>query len=62
MPDSVTFGCPAPRLGLDLASLRSAPALASSFAQLGSSCRKKLDLEIQFSELLNPLIGMSRTP
>ena len=34
MPDSFTFGCPAPRLGLDLASLSSVLARDAGFAQL----------------------------
>ena len=56
MPDSVTFGCPAPRLGLHLASLSTVLVRDACFARLGLlevyiGVRGKLT-EVQFPELL----------
>ena len=50
VPDSVNFGCPAPRLGLDLASLSSAllRVAASLCSDSISVCSGKLDFEVQF--------------
>ena len=62
MPDSFTFGCPAPRLGLDLAQPSSALLATLSLLRfkLYICVREKLT-EVQFLELLKPL-RMSRTP
>ena len=62
MPDSFTSGCPAPRLGLDLAQPSSALLRDARFAvlKLYIGVREKLT-EVQFLELLKPL-RMSRTP
>ena len=57
VPDSVTLGCPAPRLGLDLASLSSALLRVAAFALLGSIsvCSGLLDFEVQFSRFARTL-------
>ena len=50
VPDSVTLGCPAPRLGLDLASLSSALLRVAASLCSGSIsvCSSRLDFEVQF--------------
>ena len=50
MPDSINFGCPAPRLSLDLASLSSALLRVAASLCFGSIsvCSGKLDFEVQF--------------
>ena len=57
VPDSVNFGCPAPRLGLDLASLSSALLRVAASLCSGSIsvCSGLLDVEVQLSRFADTL-------